>query len=336
MIKTKQTFSILALLILMLPARVAAQPVAQPGIVVTPALIEASISTANPESTAHIVVRNTFAYPIELLAVLGGLQQEGTRLIPSGPVEPQLANATTFEPNIITVQPASEATITVRFRNSGELAPGGHYGSITIRQTGSVTSQIGVQAAVSVGIFLTKEDGAVRAVEVTQVRTNGSIFTLPSQVDVTFQNKGNVIVVPRASLEVSGARSVIAAGIVNAESIGVLPGGTTTIRGALKQMQRAWMPGTYTTTVAYRVDGSNEQKASTTSQLYIPPIIPLIILTLGVVCLGVGRRRKRLRTKTHQSVGTVRKTSTSNASNAAKKIAINEPPEGQKIPVRKA
>ncbi len=284
------------------------------GLVVTPALIDVAISSAHPDASARIVVQNNFSSDVELVATLGGLQQQGGRLVPSGDIDPLFGGIISFQPNIITVGPGATADIMVYFQNSEQLSPGGHYGAITIRQTNANQSQIGLQAAVSVGMFVTKLDGAVQRVDATQVKTNGSIFRLPTTVDTSFRNSGNVLVVPRAAITTVGLKSIVANGVANTESIGILPNETTVIRTNLTRKKIVALPGIYTTNVLYRADGSAEQHTVTISQYYVPPLLIVLLLAglaiLVAVHFGKKRKQKKNRAEAILLAGTMSSAST--------------------------
>lgn len=263
---------------------------------VTPALIDVAIGSTHPETSARIIVQNNFASDVELVATLGGLSQVGGRLVPSGDIDADLGSIISFQPNIVTVGPGVKTDITVYFQDSEHLSPGGHYGAITIRQTNASQSQVGLQAAVSVGMFVTKMDGAVRHIEAAQVKTNGSIFRLPTTVDVGFRNTGNVLAVPRAMITTSALGRTVAYGVANSESIGILPNDMVVIRTNLTQNGFIFLPGKYSTRVLYRAEGLADEQTSVVTQYYISPIFLIICLcVVALVIVGVRLRKNRQR-----------------------------------------
>lgn len=242
----------------------------QGGLTVSPAMIDVSVGAQKPEVMSHLTIRNDFSAPVELSLSLAGLEQQGTQLVPTGKTTPELNDIISFEPRTVTVLPGKSSMVTVYFRDSKSIRPGGHYGSIIIQQMGVNSKHIGLQAAVSVGLFITKLDGVSPAVYIQDIRTNATFFRLPTVVDISFKNSGNVLVVPRASIVTKNGRAVVSTGIVNSESIGVLPGETVVIRAILSRAGGVELPGVYRTDVLYRIDGLPEQKITAVSHVYMP------------------------------------------------------------------
>jgi len=262
------------------------------GITVSPAYITAQVGSAQRQASASVGVRNNFTIPITVTAVLNGLDIRDNALLPTSRSESALADIIKFTPAEITIPPQSSRNISVTITDKPNLAPGGHYVSLLITQSSAVgpnsTPQLSLKPAISATIYLIKEDGAVRSLQVEKIRPNGNIFTLPDSVDVTFVNDGNVASVPRGILTIrrGSGETIYAQAAVNQDSVPLYPKQSTTLRSKLMGLEKPRLPGKLVTVLDYRPDGQVSTKTVFVSTWYLP-VSSLIVLSLLVALIGI-------------------------------------------------
>jgi hypothetical protein len=265
------------------------------GITVAPASITLELSKGTATQEGAIGIRNNSAQPVRLSAAIRGLEQatDGS-LAPSTKIDPGIAKALSVDRSEFILDAGKSVNLKLRAQDNPELMPGGHYASLFIREVQASGQNLMLSQAVSVRIFMIKENGAVRALSVESVRDNGGLFSVPSAVTVTFGNPGNVGVVPRASVGVYDPRGrMVASGVLNIESVMVQPGKQAQLRAAVVGQGRAWLPGKYVQRVMYRYEGSDEQITGSASMIIIPPLfIVLSLLGLGVLVGAVWLARR--------------------------------------------
>lgn len=283
--------------VLVLPAQVLATTApAKAGITVAPAHIVLQIAKGQQQQEATVGVRNDYAQAVSFDVTIQGLQQNAKGiLVPTGTPDAAIAALMTVSPQRFTLEPGKSVNLKLLLHDTEQLSPGGHYAALFIRQAGAEGQKLSLAAAVSVSMFIIKEEGAVRSVAVTSVRHDGMLFRLPRTVTVGFKNEGNVSVVPRAAVTMSGpTRPVLATAAMNQESLWAVAGGATTIQAGLQQHSMAWLPGSYTLNVVYRYDGSDAQHVASVRFWVVPlPFVGVMFLA-GVAIIGLVRYRRSI------------------------------------------
>lgn len=263
-------------------------PVPTSGITVAPALLTTQIGSRQPQTSATIGVRNNFEVPVTVLAELNGFDVRNNALVPTTNAEKTLAGVVTLAPAEIIINPGESKNIGVIVHDTASLAPGGHYLSILLTETalsGKLDSpQLAFKPAVSVTLYVVKEDGAVRSVQVQSARFNHSLFSLPKTADISFYNDGNVLSIPRGVVQLSRSPGGVAfgQGIVNQQSAPLYPRSSITLQSQLQKLAAIRLPGRYTASLQYRYDGQDSTKTVTSSFWYLPKsfiIVALLILT---------------------------------------------------------
>lgn len=276
------------------------------GITVSPAYIIAQVGSAQREASASVGVRNNFTVPITVTAVLNGFDIRDNALLPTNRSEYALADIIKFTPAEITIPPQSSRNIAVTVTDKESLAPGGHYVSLLITQSAGAglngMPQLSLKPAISATIYVIKEDGAVRSLQVKKIKPNGNLFSLPDSVDVSFMNDGNVASVPRGILTIKrgSGEAIFAQAIVNQDSVPLYPKQATTLRANFMGSDRPRLPGKLVTTLDYRPDGQVSTKSVFVSTWYVPfsSLLLLIILLLIISFFAVPKSRKRIKQTT--------------------------------------
>lgn len=251
------------------------------GITVAPGYVRMNVTKANPVRDATVTVRNDFSVPVTLEATLSDIDQKKGVLVPTDQPDSELSRFVEINPSIFELQPSQAINIQLRLTDSPKLGPGGHYGALVIKQTPIPGSNIPIRPAVSVSLFIIKEDGAIRQIALKSLDMSGMSVSLPKTLDMTFQNAGNVDVVPKALVLLAGRDgTVYAKGVVNEESVPVFPNNQVILRSNLTTLQKTWKPGRYSFYVQYRHDGQVKTTTYREEFFYAPWWFILIVLIL--------------------------------------------------------
>lgn len=266
----------------------------KPGITVSPVQLPINLIKGEANKTGTVIVRNDYTQPVSFDVSFRGLKLVGNNLVPSDAPEGALAATMAVTPREFTLEPGKAIEIHVTVSDAASLSPGGHYAALLIRQVAEVSNQLSLTPAVSVALFVTKEDGAQRRISVSSVSTEGHIFRLPTSLTATFSNEGNVPAVPRAAVSIyDPVGKMVMNGVINTESVAIYPGGRLRLQTNLTTVGSSWLPGWYREEVLYRYDGTDSQQRFVAHKLVIPLqsvaiAAALIVVAVGFVRLGLG------------------------------------------------
>lgn len=254
-----------------------------PGITVTPARLNFSLSKDATSQQQTIFVTNNYDRDVVLAAELQGIDENAGLLVPTGSPERAFAAALKLSETDLHLSPHQAHPLTVQLTNSAKLAGGGHYATLVLTQQDSGHSNgLNLRAAISISIFAIKVDGEQQSLAVSSLHTDGWLFKLPSHASITYQNTGNVHLVPRAEVVVGypGDDNPVRRGISNQNSVLVFPGKDWQDEVTLTGLRHVWWPSRQALLVTYRADGSSMQRTITRHSWYIPPFYPLLLLVV--------------------------------------------------------
>jgi hypothetical protein len=159
--------------------------------------------------------------------------------------------------------------------------------------------------AISAGLFVVKRGGQLREIDTTTFKTHAFPFQIPGKADVIMKNIGNVHLTPRASVLVYDWRkTLVAKGIANNQSRRVLPGKEFQDTFKIVQSKKLWLPQKLKVVFEYRADSIEEAKYVTSTQLYIPPYLFVIVAValIGAAVIGKRKLKKRKQRRAKQRV----------------------------------
>ncbi len=263
---------------------------AKGGITVSPAIVNLALPSGQQEASSTITLANTYDKTVRLSADWQSIDEATGRLIPSGPLNPALANSLRISETDISISPQTSKQIRVVVQNNPNLAPGGHYAILVFTVLSSGKEKLGLQSALSVTVFVIKRDGAKTSISLNDILAVHNLFTLPSKARLTITNTGNVHVVPRAAITIERKHDVIAKAIVNQASSPLLPGKKATYDVRFTQYKRIYWASRLQLRTVYRVDQSGEIQERTSHFWYIPPFWPILILSIGGIMYLVARK----------------------------------------------
>lgn len=262
-----------------------------------PAFANLQIGSKQPEASVSVGVRNNFSTPVTLSADLSGLKVRNNSLLPENQTDEALEKLTTITPALFELGSGESINLNVNIKDSADLKPGGHYLSVLIKQISSNSQKLTLESAVSVTVYVIKEDGAVRKLGIKQINNQHNVFSLPKFTDITYFNPGNVAIVPRGAVFVTNiaGNNVYYKGLINSESVPLFPGQEIRLRTELGVIEPTSFPGRYKLTVQYRYEYQDDFNTVTTMFWHIPKRYVLVVLLILVMLIWLSRPKHRLR-----------------------------------------
>ncbi len=291
------------------------------GITVSPANITISVSNKNPNSEEVVSIRNNFDTTIRLNAGMYGVDIQDGRLTPTSEPSKELSDVVTLSQTDITLQPKQSINIKMLVRNNDKLSPGGHYGSLLIKQVTDSQKSIGLQPAINVITYVVKEDGAIRKLELKDPQLPKIMFRLPDSTSLTLANKGNIAVIPRAVISFVNGNKVYAKTVINEGSLPIFPENELSFKGDFQKTQQSWLPGIYMYLAQYRYNGDPQQSVFSKKILVVPYQFIIFTVTVLVVIYLCRKRIKKILLKLKNKSKSVKKPKTKESPKAMDIIA---------------
>jgi len=268
------------------------------GVTISPAFQQAGILATEQQHPITFKITNnetkarTFDLSVADFNTLG--ESGGLFFVGTNPTELQkkygLAKWFSLQQKSITLQPKQSETITAEILNLPDLSPGGHYGALMLQadnpgQSGG-NNQVSVHPIASSLLFVTKVGGDTHELSLASVSFKRTLFSIPSSVELRFQNKGNSHVVPRGNVYIkTAAGKVMSKGIINEDSNIILPETYRIYNVPLSSIGGLNASGQYQLHVDFRFDGIDTYRAYQQNLLVIQPwtILAALVLVVGSV-----------------------------------------------------
>lgn len=261
------------------------------GIIVAPALLSFTIQPGAGIQTNTLTITNSYDISQRLVADIQAIDETSARLVPTGPVNEVLARAIKLSATDITIPAHGNFTLQVAV-DATSLSDGGHYASLVLTQRSSTTVPSGFLSAVSVNLFIIKNENIRTNLQLTKFHTNRTLFTLPTSAAATFRNLGNTHIVPRASVSIFDGQTLIAKSVVNANSQLVFPNQQANFTAPFEIYGNLLLPRKLQLKMMYRIDSSDIQLLKEQTFWYIPIIDPIVLISFGAI---IWWRRQQLR-----------------------------------------
>lgn len=307
----------------------AVTPTATGSITVSPAIINLVLPSGQQDASTSLTVTNNYNKTVRLSAEWQSIDEVTGRLIPSGPLNPVLADSLRISETDLSIAPQSSKIITVAVHNTPALAPGGHYAILLFTVVSEGKEKLGLQSALSVTAFIVKRDGAKTEISLNNLSAPHNLFSLPRKGTITLTNTGNVHVTPHAAVTVEHKGEVIAKAIVNEASSPLLPGKKAVYKISFVKLKNMYWPAKLELRTVYRVDQSSEIHEQLTHFLYIPPFWAFLIIGLGIALYFVIKKGWSLLVRVHKRLQRIRKQRKSSATD----MNAHEEPVPSKITV---
>jgi hypothetical protein len=258
----------------------AASPRKTGGITISPAFQDITLAPNMAGQSYEFLVTNNTSEPYEfaLSAVDFGSLDESGGVLFSGQAERLLnykyglSQWISLERDRIVVEPKSTAKVPVTIENKESMTPGGHYGAVLVSPTlsGERPTKVQINQVLSSLLFVKKQGGEIYRLGLVDYTVGSRMLALPRDVNLRFQNAGNVHVIPRGTVTVHDpAGNLVRRGIINPNSGIMLPETFRKLDVPLESTGRTWLPGTYRLSVAYRFDGRETEEFREYTFFYI-------------------------------------------------------------------
>lgn len=278
-----------------------AQATQQGTLEVAPAYQEVVLEKPDEEKIVKFTYTNQSTEPLSLELYPIDFKQQGENGEigflgrESGSYSYSLSSFLTFESNVLDLDPGETHTFEVQVKNRQDISPGGHYAAIVARQV-QTAGETSVAPAVSALIFMRKSGGERFNLSVQKLTWPRFpvAFSIPSTIALTFQNAGNIHVVPYGTIEVIDSFGrVVRKGVLNTSSLIIMPESRRLVPGTLREVSYM-LPISLN---SMQIKGSDSlRKVSYVHQesfLYVNPWTLLGLPVIGLGVLFLRRKRKK-------------------------------------------
>ncbi len=222
-----------------------------------------------------------------------------------------LANNMIFENHLSLVRGQS-LNMSVTINNIDSLSRGGHYGAVLLNNTGSLSNSYGnnfnSNDSVAVLVFLNTFNPGTAQVHLYNPPVNKYYFSLPSSLNVIFNNTGNIQTDPHGIIRILGSHNkLIGQGIINNESGYILPGTSCLYQVPIKlETSNRGFFANYKLVVNYQATSGAKNYQYITNLTYISSAFILGIIYLALLIVVVyfflknrylKKHRKRFKTR---------------------------------------
>jgi hypothetical protein len=253
------------------------------GITVTPAALVLNIAKGSDAAAVTFTISNTYAADVTLHFALEKAGEPGV---------PDTARAhMAFAADDVVIPANGKIDQTLRVQDAPAIAPGSQTATMVLSYGGNGGQGIGVLPSMRLPVTVIKQDGAVTSLGLTNIAGPSIAMTMPSAATVTIRNTGNMVAIPRGTVNVmTPSGRVLAHGVLNEASRAVSPGSDIKLTAALMQTAAAWAPGPYKLQVTYGLGGDAASTAGTAQFLFIAWWHPLLVVLLGAAWYGIIHR----------------------------------------------
>lgn len=233
------------------------------GLTLSPATITLNLAAGSTRQNADFTVTNQYDAPMTISFSFEAKEEEpGAKIKPSG----YLAVAQ----QSVTLAAGESSKQTITLTDNGKLGPGSQLADLLISQAGASGSNIGILPSIRMPLVIVKQDGAVSSVSLAKLSSSRFGFTIPASFDATLHNDGNVIAIPRGKIIVTAPDgSVVRQGVLNTSSSAVAPGDDITLNTPINNLEGAFWPGIYRTTLSYGLGGGQAAKTASGWFFYV-------------------------------------------------------------------
>lgn len=285
--RSYRVYAILLILVAMVAPIVASSSVSaaarQPaGFTVTPGLLSFTVTSGGASQVTTLVITNSYAASLNLVAEIRAIDESSARLVPTGPVDETLAQAIKLSATDITVPAQGSYQLQVAVDGT-VLGDGGHYASLVLTQRSTSTATTGFVSAVAVNMFIIKNENIRTNLQLIDFGTNRTIFTRPTSASITFRNLGNTHVVPRASVGIYDGQVLVAKSVINTSSAPLFPDRQAKFMAPFETYDNSLLPRKLHMSILYRIDGSDIQLMAGQTFWYIPLIDVIVVVVLGAL-----------------------------------------------------
>lgn len=269
---------------------------------VEPALMEVVLEKSNETKNVTLLYKNTSSQPLtlEIFPIdfkqqndLGDIQFLGND---TTQYSYSLSSFLEFSTNLLELPPQGTGKLLVTVRNREDISPGGHYTAVVARPlVQSSEGKTTVAPSLSTTLFLHKTGGERFNLSLKSVSWPSYfvVFQYKNQVELLFQNEGNVHVVPYGVIEVQDTFGrQLYKGSINTGSIRVLPETRRYINNDLIVVEKSFPVSLNTIKVQGNDSLHKTQYLYKNYFIYLNPWVGLGIIAVIVLVIFLRMRSK--------------------------------------------
>lgn len=277
-----------------------AKPISYNGVTVSPAIQKLSLNPGQPSAAFNVVVTNNTVEPVDLILSSVDFkslnESGGLAFIDSNASSVShkhgLASWLNLGTPSIHLDSRQSQLVTMSVENRDDLSPGGHYAAVLFKtdkpNTNSGETHVAINQVVSMLVFVQKLGGEKFGVSMKPLGFRAHWFNLPSTLNLSFKNTGNIQATPSGLVTISDpVGNEVSRGQVNPDSSLILPDSQRVFKTTLVKTGNAWLPGIYTARTIYQTVGGTSSGVSQSKFLFVnlkaTAIASTIILLCGIV-----------------------------------------------------
>lgn len=263
----------------------------QKGITVSPSIVHIDLSTDSPEYELTYA-NNTDAEINLMLSVQDFTELEDSYKISflegkdSANYKYSLSSWISFENKTIQLSPNEKKSVKV-FIDKNRITKGGHYASVLaeILQP-EIKNQVNVKAILSSLLFVRASTGQeIENGKISSFRPLRDGIDYPNSYILSFENNGNVHVIPYGLVEVfDPLGNLVAKGILNEGSLDALPESIRRYDTKITTYQKVLLPGIYTAKIQVHF-GKTNQKLTATVKFFSQGMFDFVKIGLGLIVI---------------------------------------------------
>lgn len=200
----------------------------------------------------------------------------------------------------VTLKPGESKTITATILNEASMKAGGHYAAILFTAGAkSSGAQVNLKPVVTELLFVRKTGGDWQDISLADFDHPSGLWGLPSHINLKFENRGNVHVLPRGIVSIIGPNGkVVSKGVINDGSNLILPESQRVYDTPIKGKRLSALPGSYKLVVNYHYEGN---ETYTTQEykftVWNVPLLAAFTVILAAIIIGLYWAVRRLRNR---------------------------------------
>ena len=192
--------------------------------------------------------------------------------------------------------PLQSRSIKVTIADTAHLAGGGHYGVLLyeilpLLPAGTHGSTVGLKQTIASPVFVSTQGSGTYGLQLFKPELGIAWLHLPKSYAVAFRNTGNVQLVPRGYINLTGPTGAQQAKtIINSDSGMILPDTNRLFSLPADNYSKPSFPGIYTLRTYYRYDGSSTYSLQSQKFFYVGyPLMAGLIAIAGAVVVAILR-----------------------------------------------
>lgn len=187
--------------------------------------------------------------------------------------------------------PNQSLKVPVTLNNLNDLSPGGYYSAITFTQEAQPNSDqnnISINQTVDTLLFLQTYNSGQVNLSFTPPRLSFFELSIPSQLNMIFNNLGNTQVVPRGVVRLQQSNGLLLyQSVINEDSDLILPSSSRLFSFNLLNIHKPIFFQKYKLSIAYRNSGQKDYSLYSYSFIYINKLLVISVVVILLIFIGL-------------------------------------------------